>query len=85
MSHKDWLVREKVVYMWGKGKSAIAMELLIKALKDDNRTVCRTAAIGLGNIRNRKATEFLREALEDEEEFVIKAVRESLEKIENKK
>jgi len=69
----------------GKGKSETAIELLIDALRDDHPAVRRTAAIGLGNIGNRKATEFLREALEDEEEFVRKAAREALEKIENKK
>jgi HEAT repeat protein len=81
LKNPDWSVRALASVALGKIGSP-AVDPLIKALGDPERTVRWGAALALGDIGDRLAVKPLTKALNDENEGVRMVVKEALEKIE---
>ena len=71
---------KQIIKMREEGK----VEPLCQALKDNDKSIRKKAAIALGKIGDKKAIEPLRQALKDKEELVQTAARESLSAIRDK-
>lgn len=86
LSAEDQLARETAAEALGwlaKTESEIdkAVPALVDALKDDAMEVRRNAAASLGKIGDLRAREGLREALQDEDEWVREVVADALKKV----
>jgi hypothetical protein len=88
LATEDQLAREAASAALGwvaKTKSEIdkALPVLIEALRDDAMEVRRNAGAALGRIGDARATEGLKTALQDEDEWVREVVADALEKLED--